>query len=93
MKLNSKILLGIVGAGLAYEYYALRTEEEGDTISEIVWAASKRPLFPFTMGLLMGHFFWQRSEKTTIKAEVSVSSTSAPQSPSPSPGLIPAASA
>lgn len=60
---RENVFLGLVGAMLAYEVYALRTECEGDTISEIIWATTtKRPLLPFAFGLLMGHFFWQRAE-------------------------------
>ena len=44
----------------AYEIYALLDTKPDDTISEIVWAMSKRPLVPFLFGLLMGHLFWQR---------------------------------
>lgn len=55
------IFRGLVGALLVYEAAALATECEGDTISEMVWAATtKRPLVPFAAGLVCGHFFWQR---------------------------------
>lgn len=53
------ILYGSVLGLLAYEAYALKTEESGDTISEIIWKLSRRPLVPFTIGLLSGHFVWQ----------------------------------
>jgi hypothetical protein len=60
------VFLGLIGGMLAYEAYALATECEGDTISEIMWAAtSRRPLVPFAMGMLMGHFFWQKAESAT----------------------------
>lgn len=53
---------GLIGGLLVYECLALRNECEGDTISEIVWAATtKRPIVPFAAGLLCGHFFWQRT--------------------------------
>lgn len=45
---------------LVYEAYALTNRVSGDTISEIIWDLSKRPLVPFAFGLLMGHFFWQQ---------------------------------
>lgn len=44
---------------LVYEGYAIYTTGTR-TISAIVWGLSTRPLFPFVMGFLMGHFFWQR---------------------------------
>lgn len=59
--MKTKIFLGLVGGLLAYEVYALADECDGDTISEIMWATTaKRPILPFAMGVLMGHFFWQR---------------------------------
>ena len=58
-----KVFLGLCGALVVYEAVAMATECEGDTISEIMWAATtKRPLVPFAAGLLCGHFFWQRSD-------------------------------
>jgi len=45
-----------------YEAYALINSKSGDTISEIVWHLSQRPLVPFLFGLLCGHFFWQRMD-------------------------------
>lgn len=57
------IFLGLVGGLVAYELAALKSQQPGDTISEIIWTAtSRRPLVPFAFGLLMGHFFWQRAE-------------------------------
>ena len=52
-------------AWLGYEVWAIATPAAGDTISEIVWAlSSRRPFVPFGvgfgLGLLCGHFFWQR---------------------------------
>lgn len=43
-------------------FYELKAAIGGHdrTISEIVWAASSRPMVPFLFGLLMGHFFWQK---------------------------------
>lgn len=43
-----------------YEFYAIGSSARGDTISEVVWRISERPLVPFAFGLLMGHFFWPR---------------------------------
>lgn len=41
-----------------YEFWAAASAKRGDTISEIVWRASSRPILPFAFGVLMGHFFW-----------------------------------
>ena len=45
---------------LTYEGFALFNRQSGDTISEIFWHLSQRPLVPFLFGLLCGHFFWQK---------------------------------
>lgn len=54
------IFLVLIGALFAYEGFALANKRQGDTISELMWAGSKRPLLPFLFGLLCGHLFWQR---------------------------------
>ena len=55
------IFLALVGGLLVYEFFALRNKCPGDTISEIMWTTTtKRPILPFALGVLMGHFFWQR---------------------------------
>lgn len=52
---------GLLILGLfIYEAIALTNKRPGDTISELMWAAARRPLVPFALGFLMGHFFWQR---------------------------------
>lgn len=56
MKRAYWVLIAGVALMLGYEIYA--TISGGpDTISEIVWAISNRPVVPFAFGLLMGHFF------------------------------------
>lgn len=67
-----KWILAIIAIGsgvalLVFEAVALMNRQPGDTISEIIWAASsQRPLVPFlfglVIGLLSGHFFWQAAE-------------------------------
>lgn len=55
------IFLTLVLAACLYELSALATKQPGDTISEIVWEiSSKRPILPFALGVLCGHFFWQK---------------------------------
>ena len=53
------IFAALVAALFVYEGYALINSKSGDTISEIFWNLSRRPLVPFLLGMLMGHFFWQ----------------------------------
>lgn len=49
---------------LGYEGYTLINTTPGDTLSEAVWAvAGSYPLLPFLVGILCGHFFWQRKAK------------------------------
>lgn len=55
------LFLVIVLFACVYELSALITHREGDTISEIVWRiSSQRPILPFAIGVLCGHFFWQK---------------------------------
>lgn len=61
MKPRRWIFALLVVGLLGYEAYALVTPGGTDTISEIIWYLSKRPLIPFVLGFLMGHFFWQRT--------------------------------
>jgi hypothetical protein len=60
------VLVVAVVLALGYEVVAIVEESrsggalEGLTISEMVWHVStKRPIVPFTFGVLMGHFFGQ----------------------------------
>lgn len=56
------IFLGLVGGLVVYELVTLANDAPGDTISEIVWeATARRPLVPFAVGVLCGHFFWPRA--------------------------------
>lgn len=53
-------LIAIAGL-LAYETWTLFNNIPNDTLSEAVWdVASNYPLVPFAVGILMGHWFWQR---------------------------------
>jgi len=57
----TNVFLSLVGGLVVYELVALRTKCAGDTISEIIWTATKRrAILPFAAGVLCGHFFWQR---------------------------------
>jgi len=64
MKKTKHFVLTAFFALLGWEIYTLSNKEKNDTISETVWDWSKKmPLVPFSLGLLMGHFFWQRVPK------------------------------
>ena len=52
-------VLVAIGLLLGWEAWTLANRRVGDTISESVWRASRRPLIPFLAGLVAGHFFWQ----------------------------------
>lgn len=55
-------LAWIIGIGflLAYEAYSLSNRTPNDTLSEAVWRAFyRRPLLPFLLGVVIGHFVWQ----------------------------------
>jgi len=57
------LFFGLCGGLLVYEAFALNNQTQGDTISEIFWKANRRPLIPFTFGMLCGHLFWQASSE------------------------------
>ena len=53
------MVLGVIALLLLWEGYTLLNTTPDDTISASVWKVSKRPLVPFLVGMLCGHFFWQ----------------------------------
>ena len=55
------ILFAAVGGLLVYEVSTIINDRDGDTISELLWAASHRPLVPFAAGVVCGHLFWQKA--------------------------------
>lgn len=61
MSANLAWLLGL-GVLVAYEIYALANKRPGDTLSEAFWKLSRRPLIPFLLGVIVGHFVWQSQE-------------------------------
>jgi hypothetical protein len=57
------ILAAIVILG-GWDIYVASNEASGDTISEIILAASlQRPVIPFVAGTICGHLFWPQSRK------------------------------
>lgn len=62
MTLVRWIWLVWVLVGLGVEGFAIWTRTPGDTLSETIWALNVRyPLVAFGVGLLAGHWFWQRA--------------------------------
>jgi hypothetical protein len=61
----------ILAALLIYETVTFANKKKGDTISEQVWKLSlNRPLVPFLLGMVCGHFFWQQTPiETLLKPE------------------------
>lgn len=62
---TATVVGGATAILLAYEAYTLANGSDGedarDTISETVWrAVATHPIVPAAIGLLMGHWLWQR---------------------------------
>jgi len=54
----------VFGGGLlAYEIYAVTNSIPGDTLSEAVWNYGQHPLIALGIGIVLGHFYWQRKRK------------------------------
>lgn len=48
-----------------WDIYVAVNDANGDTISEIVLAASvQRPIIPFVLGVICGHLFWPQTKGT-----------------------------
>lgn len=69
MKTTGKVVVGLGAVALAYEAYTLANKEEDDTISEFIWSVMRRPLVPFVIGTLVGHFVWQSQDVYDVLAE------------------------
>jgi hypothetical protein len=66
MKTTERVVIGTTLGLLAWEGFTFINREKKDTISEIIWKWNKRtPLVAFAIGLLCGHWFWQKAEKDT----------------------------
>ncbi len=50
---------GLLAVGLIAETVALVNKEKDDTLSDCVWD-NPHPMIPFTIGVVVGHWFWQR---------------------------------
>lgn len=60
MKKTYAAWLIAIGGLLAYEGWTVANNTPGDTLSEAVWSVASYPLVPLLVGILIGHFFWQR---------------------------------
>lgn len=52
------ILLTMGALVVAWDLWLAFDTKPGNTVSEIIQQAGKRPIIPFGFGILMGHFFW-----------------------------------
>lgn len=54
--------IGGLSVLLVYELYAVFNSTPGDTLSEAVWAYAQHPMVALAVGILIGHFWWQRKQ-------------------------------
>ena len=60
---TGRILALAIALLLGVEALTFVDSAQENTISEVVWrSVVGRPIIPFLVGLLCGHFFWQRKE-------------------------------
>jgi hypothetical protein len=45
---------------VGYELYAISNTAPNDTLSEAIWIWAQHPMISFVVGVLVGHFWWQR---------------------------------
>lgn len=46
---------------LGYEAFAVLNATPNDTLSEFIWKYGQHPMVSFAAGVVIGHFWWQRS--------------------------------
>jgi hypothetical protein len=65
MKKNYAPFAWVVGiiAMLVYELWSVFNSVPNDTLSEAVWEHGQHPMFALAVGILIGHFFWQRAKE------------------------------
>jgi hypothetical protein len=49
-----------VGLLLVYELWAITNSVPNDTLSEAIWHWGQHPMVALVVGILVGHFWWQR---------------------------------
>lgn len=54
------VFSSLVGLALIWEIVSLFLGQDA-TISEFIWQLVNYPFFSFSVGILMGHWFWQRN--------------------------------
>lgn len=60
MKKTAAAWLVAISGLLIYEMYAVFNATPGDTLSEAVWKYGQHPMIWLAVGILIGHFAWQR---------------------------------
>ena len=62
MKKNWAPVAWLVGIGgmIVYELWSVFNSIPGDTLSEAVWDFGQHPMIVLAVGILMGHFFWNK---------------------------------
>jgi len=66
--MNKWVTISVMGVTtvllIVLDIFWATNNTDGDTISEVMLTASKHPVLPFAMGVVMGHLFWpQRKDK------------------------------
>lgn len=62
--LTDKVLLGTIGALVAYEGWTLVNRTKADTLSERIRKAARSKIYlTFFAGLLCGHWFWPLDDR------------------------------
>lgn len=55
------VFLGLLVVSAIWDTYCILSGQEESTISELMYSLSVRlPVFPFFIGVLVGHLFWTR---------------------------------
>lgn len=49
-----------IGGMLLFEAWSVFNTTPGDTLSEAVWEYGQHPIVVLVIGILLGHFFWQK---------------------------------
>jgi hypothetical protein len=63
-KITILLLLAVIVILGGWDIYVAANAHSGDTISEIVLAASiERPIIPFVLGVVCGHLFWPQTKE------------------------------
>lgn len=63
IKTTKILLLVALVILIGYDIYVFAKKDFTATISAFVWDKSEKyPILPFSIGVICGHFFWQRRE-------------------------------